>query len=624
MRTLTAQELFDEYGLNLGSPNIQSLMNNTKTQSGFGNSEPSDSSSYYQNGEAYSSTIQQQMYNQNYYPQQQYNIHTGYYQQPVQQNPYYNQQMYNNQYYYPQQQYQQPVQQTSNPGELSPMELQQIFDSFNTYYEEWEKQQPLPYFKTAKFKEKFYSITPSEEQIDRLNQDRQEYEVKRFKQREQMKKDYIDKQIAAKQKAYYQQQDQIGRYMNQQQQYNNQYGYYQQPVQQNHYYNQQMYNNQYYQMPQYYNTPTHYSSGFMPCDEQPKSKPENNSFGQGTIAQNNAQPQQYYLQNSGAIAEFNKVFNPADSVAYYNPEYNYQYNSFQTPDQSTETVYDAEMVKKMYESGIIGKSEYASYANAGFEHIAEDGTLLFSGAPVGYGSWGGGISFGYPSQKEMEMMKEQQEIAERNNKAFDIARRVVNKALGIDPLKQKIKQAKIARYFASVNAKRQKNAMIEAEQDAFVSMVKRFKYSDEPGYLSPLKQKILEHFNETWERRHKGIPENYTFDEFTTKGIFMDIMYNDRKWENHTKRKELCKMYSTIGANLEVAMRNPFFSPEGYNMGGGITLSRNGIDVTLPPELAQSNYNKRRDFFFKCVGNHQVENDGLMGTTEYLNRAFAY
>lgn len=624
----------EEYGLNLGNPKIQSMLNYMNNQqTGSGNSGPS-ASSYYQNqGEAYGNNNIGQ-YQNAYYQQQMY------YNQPMQQiYPQYNQgymqqqNAYLNQQVSPDIDYDSPYfvdlstkiatsranaarSGTNRQYYITPQEFNSIADEFNAYWDDYKKELPKQYFQTQNFIERWYSKKHDQEQIDALSRDRMEYAAKMNDLFQKEKKQFYEARMEQFEQQHVAEEKQlIAQWrMMKHQQNNVPYGQsnaYQQPQYTqnpncNQGYPQQQYYNQPYQMPQNVNMPTHYSE-FMPYEREsqpqqqlPISVSNSYSSGQGLEYQN-ANPQMYYNNQ---------------------PMYN-SYGGYYDNNQNQETINQYNMIKDMYENGMIGVSEYAAYANAGFEHVTEDGTRVFADVGNNFNdSWGGGIGFGYPSKQELAYMKQQQEIQELHAQGMEVATRCVNKNLGIDPEKQATKREKYNRYMASVYAKRQKNAMIEAEQDAFLASIQNCVYSDQPGYMSSMKEQVLRHWNETWEKRHKGIPEKYTFEEFSDKGIFMDIMYKDREWLDATKRKYFCKLYAGINACEQIMRKNPYYDPVDRWNKAGFNLRRNDTNISLPPQLIQSGYGARRTEFFDKVGNGRLD-EKLYGTTSYLDKVMS-
>ena len=353
-------------------------------------------------------------------------------------------------------------------------------------------------------------------------------------------------------------------------------------------------------------------------------------------------PQQYYQQPMIGCYSFGNPYN-----GYYqqipqnmysgpssNPYLNYSANAnpltcsnpyyadTSNMDIHQQEAYEYDKLKQMYEEGKITQSQYAAYANAGIEHTTPAGTHVYGNTGYGspYSGWGA-VSFGYNNQEYIQRQKAAQEAAYQNQLAFEVARSINNKYFGIS--EQEAAKAQIAKeqYESSLNERRRQEAEIEMTYDMFAEQFKGAIYSDQKGYLSPRKEQAWRQFNTVWQQRHKNVPENYTFKDFMENGVYADIIFDDMQYEMDRRRHNLVRMYDDIFVKNSISQLSPFYDPVGDYSLKGCKMNKNELEIEVPPQLIQQDYQNRKNKFFSSVFNNKVDN--LPSDMQYLSERYS-
>lgn len=365
-------------------------------------------------------------------------------------------------------------------------------------------------------------------------------------------------------------------------------GYYQNPMTQNYYYSQQ---------------PQTYQGGYMglpnmQMQQQPQMRPWQNydiDFSR-SMEDNRAE-----IERLGSSPILDTMFGteqkqlpvPTQNQVYDNtPPWelnNYSYNNSIAAQEQQE--YNT--MKQMYLNGAIGVGQYAAMANGGIEHTTPNGTVVFQQyqpSPI-YSP------YGYSYQQNMQYYQHQQELYTNNAEAFSIAARVVNRFFGIN----EAESARIAehqqKYEESLQRRLQEEAIVEMQNTAFADAMKKSFYSDQKGYMSPEKKKIIEHYNKVWERRHKHIPEDYTMYDLQYNGLYAEIIFDDMRYYEKERMKNLVMLYDDMTTRNTIAGASPFYNPFTGTSMRGFKINKNEITITVPPEIAAERYKERREIF---------------------------
>ena len=367
-------------------------------------------------------------------------------------------------------------------------------------------------------------------------------------------------------------------------------GYYQNPMAQNYYCSQQ---------------PQAYMGGYMglpdvQVQQQPQMRPWQNydiDFSR-SMEENRAE-----IERLNSNPAFNTVFGsgekqlstPIQNQAYYNntpswEQNNYGYYNNPIADQEQ---HEYNTMKQMYLDGAIGIGQYAAMANGGIEHTTPNNTVVFQQcqpSPI-Y------TPYGYAYQQNAEYYQHQQELYNNNAEAFSIASRVVNRFFGINEKEAALRAEHKKKYEESLQRRLQEEAIVEMQNTAFADAMKKSFYSDQKGYISPEKKKIIEHYNKVWERRHKHIPEDYTMYDLQYNGLYAEIIFDDMRYYEKERMKNLVMLYDDTATRNIIAGASPFYNPFTGTSMRGFKINKNEITITVPPEIVAERYKERREIF---------------------------
>ena len=185
----------------------------------------------------------------------------------------------------------------------------------------------------------------------------------------------------------------------------------------------------------------------------------------------------------------------------------------------------------------------------------------------------------------------------------------MNRYFGIDPV-EAAQQTELQRKSdASLDFRLYQEAAVEKYWDYFFEDIKlNYDRSDEKGYISPVKRRILAHQEKVYNRRHKNIPENYTLEEFTNGGIYTQMMFNDMKYEEKERMKNLVMLYDDPSTRQMINMASPLYDPfKGY-CPRGFMLNKNELTITVPPEIMAERYGERRKIFLDSTRKNYDQN----------------
>lgn len=367
-------------------------------------------------------------------------------------------------------------------------------------------------------------------------------------------------------------------------------------------------NNGYYQNPMtqnYYSAqPQVYQGGYMglpdmQMQQQPQMRPWQNydiDFSR-SMEENRAE-----IERLGSSPILDTMFGsgqkqlpaPTQNQMYNNTspweQNNYGYSQIASQEEQ-----EYNTMKQMYLDGAIGIGQYAAMANGGIEHTTPNGTVVYQqyqSAPI-YTPYG----YAYSYQQNAEYYQHQQELYNNNAEAFSIATRVVNRFFGIDE-KETVRRAEYQqKYEESLQRRLQEEAIVEMQNTAFADAMKKSFYSDQKGYMSPEKKKIIEHYNKVWERRHKHIPEDYTMYDLQYNGLYAEIIFDDMRYYEKERMKNLVMLYDDMATRNVIAGTSPFYNPFTGTSMRGFKINKNEITITVPPEIAAERYKERREIF---------------------------
>ena len=314
----------------------------------------------------------------------------------------------------------------------------------------------------------------------------------------------------------------------------------------------------------------------------------------------------------GSVQSFNPYMNNNPYAGYYDNQ--------NTQVQQEET-YEATRLQQMYQAGRIGIGEFATYANAGLEYTTEAGTTLFARpTQTTYDAWGSPM-FGYTDQEYIRRQQEQQKLAEENCKAFELARRVHRRYMGIDEEEYAKETVQKAQYEQSVVTRLMQEAELEYAYDSFVAPLKDAVYSDQKEYLSPIKENVLRHFNKVWDEKHKSFDPDHSFNDFMNSGVYADIVIDDLCYQDKKRKQNLVRLYDDLFARNTISNFAPFYDPRTATSYKGFKINKNEVEISVPPALVQQEYQQRKKVFFDTIMNNNRDN--VPDTNDYLDKRYA-
>lgn len=274
-------------------------------------------------------------------------------------------------------------------------------------------------------------------------------------------------------------------------------------------------------------------------------------------------------------------------------------------------------MRKMYNEGKITLAEYTSCANGGMEHITDSGYHAYADSGYYYNQaaaqqnnmnpfgWGG-----YYGNRQMMMQQyeEQQKHIQNQMENAALAQRVADRFNGIteqdrinaqkEYAEQYNKQAKLQRDLA---VRQYNDAMYDNMINAFRQHVESGKRSDQKGYISPLKQAVLDHVDKTYDQRHKHVSENMSFEEFMIGGGYADIYFADMKYKNRKEMEKVTNIYDDFVCRTAIHESALFYDPRTGMSQKGLRLNNNEIELSMPPEMMAQKYGERRQRFFTRI-----------------------
>ena len=225
----------------------------------------------------------------------------------------------------------------------------------------------------------------------------------------------------------------------------------------------------------------------------------------------------------------------------------------------------------------------------------------------------GGPSYGnyYSSAWDMYNQRKQyeQEWLENQNQQREIRRRltIMNRNFfGLDDGEEYFKQQEeIYQQQAAMQYQMQQMA----QQYNYLVYISTLPNSLDPQYSNPARNEYISRWNKIYENRTSKYPENYTLYDFFNGGIASE-MYMDAKIDEAIDRlKDMTRLYDQNGLRQQLAQSNPNYDPLtgiasgalNLNNTGGPRLNIDDMEITLPPHLSNSEYQKKRERFMATI-----------------------
>ena len=338
----------------------------------------------------------------------------------------------------------------------------------------------------------------------------------------------------------------------------------------------------------YYPTPSFKYNGDDTYTTQMQN--QNNFQYYSSLGQMASQQLQYYQQ----------PFQPIPQQGYvgsYNPYYQQQYGYYNDPQYNAQQ--QAAVYRDAYNSGNMPLSDYCSFNNGQqLSFVAASNNRTYNS---GLDDWYGSATSYYVRQQEEQ--KRQQEFYQEQQTAWDICRSVYNRYNGIDETDEYHQnQKEWIEYQQRWEAHRQKEAMDEWQNDCIVNFIRSLPNSSMPGYVSPLKQMYVDHWNNYYHQRNDKYPERYGVDEFFNHGIFASQILDDMEDDMHRREKQVNRLYDQQQFRNYMHQKHQDYDPiTGVSIKGARRLGVDDIEVSLPPNLSSREYQERRRRFFDSI-----------------------
>lgn len=284
-------------------------------------------------------------------------------------------------------------------------------------------------------------------------------------------------------------------------------------------------------------------------------------------------------------------------------------------DESDQHYYDT--VQQLYKEGKISFARYATVANAGIEHVNENGYHAYDPNQQVYKAFGfGGMGAGY--YQTSAYYEEQQKIQQNQANAYNMIQKISDRFCGITE-QEAVQIDKVAEQNAINDYYRMAlQQTTEAQQNAFTALVKSGKQSDEKGYVSLDKEKYMNSYGKTYEERHKNVDANMSFKDFMCNGGYADMYFDDVKWQNKQKMKSLVRVYDDLFCRNGINQFAQFYDVFNATSAKGVSIKDGELHIELPPEIAARHYSDRRQIFFNRISQHR--NSAILPTdVEFLS-----
>lgn len=229
----------------------------------------------------------------------------------------------------------------------------------------------------------------------------------------------------------------------------------------------------------------------------------------------------------------------------------------------------------------------------------------------------GGSSYGnyYSSAWDMYNQRKQyeQEWLENQNQQKELRRRLTvmnRKFFGMDDGNEYFEQQEEV-YQQQAAAQYQMQQL--AQQYNYLTYITTMPNSLDPMYSNPIRDEYIARWNKTYENRNSKYPENYTMYDFFNGGIATE-MYMDAKVDDALDRlKDMTRLYDQNNFRQQLAQSNPNYDPLTGVASGALNLNNAGkrlniddMEITLPPHLSNSEYQKKREKFMATIFNHST------------------
>lgn len=257
-------------------------------------------------------------------------------------------------------------------------------------------------------------------------------------------------------------------------------------------------------------------------------------------------------------------------------------------------------MQQMYKEGLISFNRFSANANAGLEHINDNGYHAY--APNGFRAFGfGGNTVGYYNP----YASQQQEMHDNHNKAMAKAFKVMQRGLGITDEEVKAADERAQKQATADYYKREFQRATEMQQNAFTNFIKQGKQSDAKDYISPEKYKYMKHYNSVFDARHKHVDPDMSFHDFMCNGGYADIYFADIKYQNKLKMDNLVRVYDDMFCRNGINQFAAFYDAFNATSPKGVTIKDGELHIEVPPEIAARHYSDRREEFFTRIFNRQ-------------------
>lgn len=320
--------------------------------------------------------------------------------------------------------------------------------------------------------------------------------------------------------------------------------------------------------------PTFRYNGYMPQPQQNYNY--YSSLGQYALNQVNANPYAY------------------NSYTGYNQPYYFDYNQQRGP-----------VFEEAYKNGAMPLSQYLSFNNdvMSKNYVGNDGRYATFGQDDWYAN---AVNI---SRRQQEMQRQYMEQMQVQMDNWNMMCSLNDRFNGVeaDETGQTIFEQKVL-YDQAMQAYLYQVQQIDQAQDNFTNFTKTLHKSTDKKYVTPLKMELITNWNNYYHARNDRYPKEYGVDEFFNQGILTNQIFDDMILDAKVRERELFYQYSKQDFRQSIHQMYPHYDP--ISGTSSVRLSIDDMEVSLPPQISQSEYYRRKEQFMRSIMGNKNFNPG--------------
>ena len=249
--------------------------------------------------------------------------------------------------------------------------------------------------------------------------------------------------------------------------------------------------------------------------------------------------------------------------------------------------------QKAYNDGLISVSDYCYYGNAGHNITNQTQQTVNP-----YGSW---YSQGMNTMVQQQAMQQQMQQEYQNqlnihNMLCKVAAVARGEEYSENELSDRIqKQQEWEKYYYE-------KAMYDKQASDFKNFIYSLPNSTQKDYVSPIQAGYSYGWYKLWHERNDKYPENYGIEEFFNGGIMSNQIIDEYDRIAKDNEKKLDRLYDRQEFRNYMHSLHPEYDPvSGAAASMGWKLGIDDLSISIPPELAKSEYLQRRQKFMDTI-----------------------